>query len=96
MANTVFLFTATVFLFSLIQIGGIIGTPILTGIDGTFTPPSPPSADPLSSLTYIASNITIFFTLMAASSTFFLFGSVVIVPLTIGIFYEAAQLFRGN
>lgn len=89
-----YLFGFTIFFFFLIQIGALAGVEILGGAAAGFTSPAPPT-DPITTLLYVINNIGIFFTLMGASSEFFLLGTILIPAMTITLFWAILELIRG-
>jgi hypothetical protein len=100
-----FILTYSIFLFFLMQISGMLGQSIISGVD----PPSVPSAPVAPEKTgfwgfwdgitgifgYLFTNIAYFFKMMGASSGFALFGAVILAPFLIGLIWIIIEMIRG-
>lgn len=94
MTKVFFILGITAFFLALIQITGLWGISFLDNIDPSFTAPSPPTSI-LDTIAFVVNNFLIFFQLMFASSSFFLFGSVVILSYSIAMLWAILELING-
>jgi len=90
-----FIFTTTVFFLFIIQMSAILGVDIISSqIPSSITPPSAPNSI-IDIFGYIVSNFGIFFQLMTVSSTFLIFGSVILTAYVISMIWVILELVRG-
>lgn len=101
-----FILGYSIFLFFVMQLSAMAGQTIISGI----TPPSVPSAPNTPGKTgfwgfwdglidvvaYIFGNIGYFFKLMGASTTFGMFGTVILTPFVIGLIWIIIEVIRGT
>lgn len=100
-----FILTYSIFLFFIIQISGMAGETIVSGIDPPDIPKEPTSPDRggfwgfwdsiVGIIRYIYGNIAYFFKMMGASTTFGLFGAVILTPFVITLIFVIIELIRG-
>jgi hypothetical protein len=100
-----FLLFYTIFLFFITQISAMAGESIVSGIPPPNVPSQPSGSygggivgffDSIGYLIrYIFTNIGYFFTLMRASTTFALFGAVILTPFVIVLIWIILELIRG-
>lgn len=95
-----FMIWYSAFAFFIIQVGSLAGASLL---DVGLTPPSFPyyGDDIISGIftavtipIFVASNIAFFFTLMSLNSSFWLFGTLVLTPLGIGLLWILIEAFN--
>jgi hypothetical protein len=88
-----FILFYSLFLFLVIQITGLMGENVISGVN----PPSLPQQPTfLNYLAYPFENIGFFFKLMGASSSFAILGTIILTPFAIGIIWIILQLVRGS
>jgi hypothetical protein len=100
-----FIMGYSLFLFFLMQISAMAGESIVSGIEAPSVPTSPTTPTQggfwgfwdglVNIIGYIFSNIGYFFKLMGASTTFGIFGAVVLTPFVITLVWIILELIRG-
>lgn len=88
-----FIVASTIFFLFVIQIGGAIGEPIITGFDPATTFNQSIQTDPVKGF---FNNIGYFQQLMAIDSSVFLFGTVLITAYILGMVIVVLEMIRGN
>jgi hypothetical protein len=84
----------TIFLFAVIQLSALAGTTLVGNVPGEVTPPSPPGSllDIFGVLGWIKDNILFFFDLMRVSTSYRVFGTLIIAPFVILLIYIIIDL----
>lgn len=95
MTKVFFILGLTVFVFFIINVSAMVGVSSITGQTNIEIPETRPTADPISALLYIPQNIGIFFQLMTLSSTFSIFGTVLLFGYGVAMFWAILELVRG-
>lgn len=101
-----FILFYTIFLFFIIQISAMAGQSLVTGVSPP-TVPSPPTTparggfwgfwDGITGIIgYLLTNIVYFFQLMGSSSSFAMFGAVILAPFMIALVWIVLELIRGK
>lgn len=101
-----FLLGYSVFLFFIMQISAMAGEAIISGINTPDVPTQPDKPDRggfwgfwdglVNTTRYIFGNIGYFFKLMGASTTFGMFGAVILTPFMIVLIWMLLELIRGS
>ena len=100
-----FIMGYSIFLFFLMQLSSMAGQAIVSGISPPDVPSKPTFPNQtgivgflntvLDMIQYLFHNIGYFFKLMGASTTFGIFGAVVLTPFTIVLVWIILELIRG-
>jgi hypothetical protein len=88
-----FVYFYALFLFFVIQIGSMAGYTIVKNAPSA--PTIPPEPTVVDYITYPIKNIGYFFKLMMTSSDYFLFGTLILMPLIIAMLYAILEFIRG-
>jgi len=93
MTKLQFIYFYTVFLMFVIQISAMAGTTIVSNAPPPPTIPPQPTA--LDYITWPFLNIGYFFQLMLVSSTYFIFGTLILTPILIALIFIILEWARG-
>jgi hypothetical protein len=101
-----FILFYTIFLFFIIQLSAMAGQSLVSGVNAP-TAPSPPTTPARGGfwgfwdgifgiIGYLFTNIVYFFQLMGSSSSFTVFGAIILAPFMIALVWIVLQLIRGQ
>jgi hypothetical protein len=88
-----FILYYTIVLFFIMQITSMAGASLVSGVNAP-TPPDPPHGA-LDTIGWVVGNIGYFFQLMGTSTTFTLFGTLILTPFLIVLIWIVIEIIRG-
>ncbi len=89
-----FILFYTTFFFFIAQVTGMAGQSLISGVTTSITPPPAPTSI-LDTIGYVVNNIGFFFSLMTISTTYMLFGILIVSPFIITMLWILLEMIRG-